>query len=237
MQKLVLVAPLVANAILYLLLSLSVLSIGVIIERWWFFSRRRTDIPELSEGLRKALRTHDLSAARKLMQEDRSIEAEIIHEALGWYDQGPDAVEQIVAKAVRARRKKFEGGLVFLGTLGNNAPFIGLFGTVLGIVTAFKELGATTGSAGAASAGMNNVMASISEALIATAVGILVALPAVIYYNVFQKKGADIEENANGLGNVMLACLQANGKPSLVRPGEVPTTEQMASIQPSEVGV
>jgi biopolymer transport protein ExbB/TolQ len=237
MQKLVLVAPLVANAILYLLLSLSVLSIGVIIERWWFFSRRRTDIPELSEGLRKALRTHDLSAARKLMQEDRSIEAEIIHEALGWYDQGPDAVEQIVAKAVRARRKKFEGGLVFLGTLGNNAPFIGLFGTVLGIVTAFKELGATTGSAGAASAGMNNVMASISEALIATAVGILVALPAVIYYNIFQKKGSDIEENANGLGNVLLASLQAKGHPTVVRPGEVPTTEQMASIQPSEVGV
>jgi biopolymer transport protein ExbB/TolQ len=236
MQKLVLVAPLVANVILYLLLSLSVLSIGVIIERWWFFSRRRTDIPELSDGLRKALRTHDLSAARKLLEEDRSVEAEIIHEALGWYDQGPDAVEQIVAKAVRARRKKFEAGLVFLGTLGNNAPFIGLFGTVLGIVTAFKELGATTGNAGA-SAGMNNVMSSISEALIATAVGILVALPAVIYYNIFQKKGSDIEENANGLGNVLLASLQAKGRPTVVRPGEVPTTEQMASIQPSEVGV
>jgi len=238
MQKLVLVAPLVANAILYILLGLSVLSIGVIIERWWFFSRRRTDIPELSDGLRKALRTHDLPAARKLLSEDRSIEAEIIHEALGWYDQGPDAVEQIVAKAVRARRKKFEGGLVFLGTLGNNAPFIGLFGTVLGIVTAFKELGATTGnSAAGASAGMNNVMSSISEALIATAVGILVALPAVIYYNIFQKKGSDIEENANGLGNVLLASLQAKGHPARVLPGEVPTTEQMASIQPSEVGV
>src|SRR5436853_547254 len=102
MQKLVLVAPVVANVILYLLLSLSVLSIGVIIERWWFSTRRRTDIPELSEGLRKALRSHDLTAARKLMEKNPSVEAEIINEALGWYDQGPDAVEQIVAKAVRA---------------------------------------------------------------------------------------------------------------------------------------
>jgi biopolymer transport protein ExbB/TolQ len=233
MQKLVVVAPVVANIILYLLLSLSVLSIGVIIERWWFFSRRRTDVAALSEGLRKALRSHDLSAARKLLEKDRSIEAEVIHEALAWYDQGPDAVEQIVAKAVRARRKKFEAGLVFLGTLGNNAPFIGLFGTVLGIVTAFKELGATTGAAGA-SAGMNNVMSSISEALIATAVGILVALPAVIYYNIFQKKGSDIEENANGLGNLLLASLQSrNGSVRVA--SEEPTSDEMARLQPAEV--
>ncbi len=81
------------------------------------------------------------------------------------------------------RRKKFEAGLLFLGTLGNNAPFIGLFGTVLGIVTAFRELGANSMGA------MGNVMSGIAEALIATAVGILVALPAVVFYNVFQKKG------------------------------------------------
>ena len=54
---------------------------------------------------------------------------------------GTEAVEQILVKATRLRRKKFESGLLFLGTLGNNAPFIGLFGTVLGIVTAFRELG------------------------------------------------------------------------------------------------
>src|SRR5205814_1982621 len=83
-----------ANVILYLLMALSVLSIGVIIERWWFFTRRRTDIGALSDGLRKALRTHDLTAARKLLEKDPSIEAEVIAEALGWYDQGPDDVEE-----------------------------------------------------------------------------------------------------------------------------------------------
>ena len=233
MQKLVLVAPLVANAILYILLGLSVLSIGVIIERWWFFSRRRTDIAALSEGLRKSLRSHDLGTAHKLVEKDPSLEAEIINEALGWYEQGADAVEQIVAKAVRNRRKRFEAGLVFLGTLGNNAPFIGLFGTVLGIVTAFKELGATTGGAGA-SAGMNNVMSSISEALIATAVGILVALPAVIYYNIFQKKGADVEENANALGNLVLASLQSHHNSVRVA-SEEPSSEEVARLQPAEV--
>jgi biopolymer transport protein ExbB/TolQ len=215
MQKLVLVAPLVANVVLYLLLALSVLSIGIILERWWFFRKRRVDIDTLAEGLRRALQTNDVAAARDLMRDSPSIEAEIILETLDWYRQGPEAVEQIVARAIRARRKKFEGGLVFLGTLGNNAPFIGLFGTVLGIVTAFKELGATTGTAAGAAGGMTNVMSAIAEALIATGIGILVALPAVVAYNVFQKKGSDIEENANGLGNVMLASLKSEGGPPM----------------------
>jgi biopolymer transport protein ExbB/TolQ len=234
-QKLVVVAPLVANIILYLLLGLSVLSIGVILERWWFFARRRTDIDALSDGLRQALARRDLQAARTLMAGDRSVESEIIDEALGWYEQGALAVEQIVAKAVRTRRKKFEGGLVFLGTLGNNAPFIGLFGTVLGIVTAFKELGATTGAAGAAAGGMNNVMSSIAEALVATAIGILVAIPAVVFYNIFQKRGADIEENANGLGNLILASLQSHhGHGHRSTKGEA-AADEVARLQPAEV--
>lgn len=202
LQKLVFIAQIASQAVLYVLLALSVLSIGVIIERWWYFFRRRDDLVALSDRLRVALRKRDLPAARKLLASSRSVEASVVGEALDWYDDGPDAVEQILAKAVRQRRKKFEGGLLFLGTLGNNAPFIGLFGTVLGIVTAFRELGANQMGA------MGNVMSGIAEALIATAVGILVALPAVIFYNVFQKKGSDIEEHAAALGNVLLASMK-----------------------------
>jgi len=222
MQKLVFVAQLASSAVLYILLGLSVISIGVIIERWWYFRRRRDDIDALSDGLRKVLGKKDLAGARKLLAASPSVEAQIIVEALDWWDEGPEAVEQILVKAVRARRKKFEAGLLFLGTLGNNAPFIGLFGTVLGIVTAFRELG--TAQMGA----MGNVMSGIAEALIATAVGILVALPAVIFYNVFQKKGADVEEQAGALGNVVLASMRStregsNGaRPAKVREPEVP---------------
>jgi biopolymer transport protein ExbB/TolQ len=204
MQKLVFVAQLASSAVLYILLGLSVLSIGVIIERWWYFRRRRDDIDALSDALRKTLAKSDLAGARKLLGASPSVEAQIISEALDWWAEGPESVEQILVKAVRARRKKFEAGLLFLGTLGNNAPFIGLFGTVLGIVTAFRELG--TAQMGA----MGNVMSGIAEALIATAVGIMVALPAVIFYNVFQKKGADVEEQAGALGNVVLASMKSN---------------------------
>ena len=205
MQKLVFVAQVASQAVLYILLALSVLSIGVIIERWWYFLRRREDMAALSDRLRAALRRGDLAGARKLLAASRSVEAAAVNEALDWYQDGPDAVEQILAKAVRQRRKSFEGGLLFLGTLGNNAPFIGLFGTVLGIVTAFRELGNNQMGA------MGNVMSGIAEALIATAVGILVALPAVIFYNLFQKKGNDIEENTAALGNVVLASMKCQG--------------------------
>ncbi len=209
MQKLVFIAPLIARIVLYVLLALSVLSIGLIIERWWYFRRRRDNLERLSDRLRQALARGEVDAARMVLRNSRSVEAEIVGEALEWYDDGIEAVEQILVKAARVRRKNFEGGLLFLGTLGNNAPFIGLFGTVLGIVTAFRELGS---SQGAATAGMGNVMGGIAEALLATAVGILVALPAVIFYNVFQKKGADVEEQAAALGNVVIASMRGTRK-------------------------
>ena len=208
MQKLVFISQIASQSVLYVLLGLSVISIGVVIERWWFFRRRRDDLEALTDRLRKALAARDLDKARDILKVSPSVEAEIVLEALGWYAEGAESVEQILVRATRVRRKRFEGGLLFLGTLGNNAPFIGLFGTVLGIVTAFRELG--NNSMGA----MGNVMSGIAEALIATAVGIMVALPAVIFYNVFQKKGADVEEGASALGNVVIASMKAGVKPN-----------------------
>ncbi len=82
-----------------------------------------------------------------------------------------------------------------LGTLGNNAPFVGLFGTVLGVIEAFHQLADSSNKAA-----MGNVMSGIAEALIATGVGLFVALPAVVAYNVAQKKIGDIESNAAAMG-------------------------------------
>jgi len=211
MQKLVFVAPVIARIILYLLMGLSVLSIGLIIERWWYFRKRRDDLDALSEELRRMLAAGDLGAVRKLLKASPSVEAEILGEAMVWYDSGSDAVEQILVKATRLRRKKFEAGLLFLGTLGNNAPFIGLFGTVLGIVTAFRELGGNQMGA------MGNVMGGIAEALLATAIGILVAIPAVVFYNIFQKKGSEIEEHAAALGNVLIASMKGSPRANGVK--------------------
>ena len=102
-----------------------------------------------------------------------------------------------------------------LGTLGNNAPFIGLFGTVLGVIIAFAALGESGGQADA----MGGVMAGIAEALVATGVGLFVALPAVVAYNVIQKKIGDIESDALALVKVISA--HAKGDARLVEKATV----------------
>src|SRR5690606_30719130 len=103
--------------------------------------------------------------------------------------RGPAAAEKGMQSAIAAERKALEARLAYLGTLGNNAPFVGLFGTVIGVILAFEELGqagaAGTGASQVASAA---VMSAIAEALVATAVGIGVALPAVAAYNYFQRR-------------------------------------------------
>jgi len=220
MQKLTFVAQTGASIVLYILIALSILSIGVVMERWWYFRKRKLDFAKTSADLEKSLRAGDVAGARKELSKSPTVEAACVHDALAWFDDGIEAVQEILIKGVRQRRKVFESGLLFLGTLGNNAPFIGLFGTVLGVVAAFKELGAASGAMAGSGGGMNNVMGGIAEALIATAIGILVAIPAVVAYNMFQKRGADIEENTAALGNVIVATMKA------ARPVKAPRKEE-----------
>jgi biopolymer transport protein ExbB len=96
-------------------------------------------------------------------------------------DDGVASIEEHVKAAVENERMRFERGLAFLGTLGSNAPFVGLFGTVLGIIRAFHDLAANTAQ------GTQAVMSGIAEALVATGIGLLVALPAVAAYNSFAR--------------------------------------------------
>ncbi|MCU1277591.1 MAG: MotA/TolQ/ExbB proton channel family protein [bacterium] len=207
-QKLLSIAQVSGQAVLYILLALSVVSIGIILERLVYFARRKIDAAAVGRKVVDYLREGDVDGARGYLSTLPGVEAEVIRDALGWYADGPDAVAEVIAGGTKERRKSYESGLLFLGTLGNNAPFVGLFGTVLGIVTAFKELAGAAGS----SAGMNNVMSGIAEALVATAVGILVALPAVIAYNAFQKKSQDLEENTMSIGNLVMALMKSESK-------------------------
>ena len=96
-------------------------------------------------------------------------------------------------------RQFLDRGLVVLGTLGNNAPFIGLFGTVLGIIMAFNDLAANPDG------GPSVVMAGISEALVATAVGLLVAIPAVIAFNGFNRMIKRRMANAEAIKKLVLS--------------------------------
>ncbi|ABS24388.1 MotA/TolQ/ExbB proton channel family protein [Anaeromyxobacter sp. Fw109-5] len=190
-----------AEWVLWLLIALSVASIGVMIERVAFFlSRRAGDV----DALRRQLLAGDLAGASAAVEGRRGMEAEVVRAAVAHAAMGPDAVREVVSGTIERSRIDYEQRLAFLGTLGNNAPFIGLFGTVLGIVRAFFELSRNPGAAGA-----GTVMAGISEALVATAVGLFVALPAVVAYNLFQRGLRRTAQRATALGHAAIAHLEA----------------------------
>jgi biopolymer transport protein ExbB len=170
-----------AEWVLWLLVALSILSIGVMVERALYFRARRMDARELSGEVRKALEQGDVDRLVERYRGHPSMAAQVALRGLGERDRGIDAVSEAMASEKSRSRADHERYLIVLGTLGNNAPFIGLFGTVLGIIKAFNDLSAN------AQGGAEVVMAGISEALVATAVGLLVAIPAVIAFNYFNR--------------------------------------------------
>jgi biopolymer transport protein ExbB len=200
-QKLLAIVNLGAAWVLWLLIALSVISVGIMIERAAFYLGRR--LPALDK-LSRALLGGDLDEARQAVADRNGIEAQVIRSALEQADHGPDAVAKVVDAEIKRVRLEYEARLAFLATLGNNAPFIGLFGTVLGIIQAFGDLARNPSAAGASS-----VMSGISEALIATAVGLLVALPAVVAYNIFQRGLRRASQRATYLGDLLEARLRA----------------------------
>lgn len=190
-----------AEWVLWLLVLLSIGSIGIMIERGAFFLARRL---RDSDALSRRMLDGDLSGAAESVAGRAGLEAEVVRAAAAHAAKGPQAVREVVSATVERTRLDYERRLAFLGTLGNNAPFIGLFGTVLGIIRAFVDLARNPGAAGA-----GTVMAGISEALVATAVGLFVALPAVVSYNLFLRWLRRSAQRATALGHAAVAALEA----------------------------
>jgi biopolymer transport protein ExbB len=195
--------------VLWVLIFASVLSVTVMIERFLYFWRNRTPAERFFEAFTDRLNRDDINAAAALAEMTKGAEARIAKVALANFNKGEEAVEEMMASRKITERLRFEKYLMILGTMGNNAPFFGLFGTVLGIIKAFHELG-VSGAAGAA--GASNVMGGISEALVATAMGLLVAIPAVIAYNYFSKKVKEFWANAETIERIILAHLHARAQ-------------------------
>lgn len=206
-EKLERVALLGSAWVLYLLLGLSVLSISVMLERLVFFAKHGGDADALGDELIERLHADDRAGAEKVLKESALIEAAVVRRALPWMDGGAASLAEALEAEMGRKRKELERGMTFLGTLGNNAPFVGLFGTVLGVIQAFHQLGE-----GQSKAAMGNVMSGIAEALIATGVGLVVALPAVVAYNVAQKRIGEIEGNVAAIGKQLLALLKFDGR-------------------------
>jgi biopolymer transport protein ExbB/TolQ len=204
-ERLLKVALLGSSWVLYLLLFLSVVSFSTMFERYLYFKRHRVDFDDLRKRLRKHLQDEDLTAVEKLLAASKAIEARVALEAFHWSSGGPGAMTDAVDSELSRVKLELERGTNLLGTLGNNAPFVGLLGTVLGVIISFHALG----DAGQNTQAMGGVMAGISEALVATGVGLFVALPAVVGYNAIQKRIGEIEAGALSLTKLLTAYVRA----------------------------
>jgi biopolymer transport protein ExbB len=201
-----------AGWVMWLMLFLSVISVAIILERAWFFNSMRDDLTVLARDLRSALED-STAAAKKRMTASPSAEAAVVMAGLVMVDKGASAAEEAMEGAAALQRMKLERRLVYLATLGNNAPFIGLFGTVIGIIGAFKALGdqatATVTDTAQQALAPAAVMSHLSEALVATAVGIAIAIPAVAANNFFQRATKRTLASTEALTKVLLAHLKA----------------------------
>lgn len=164
-----------ARVILLLLGILSFLTLAFFTERMLFYRKRLLSDDRLLDELEAAGTSE---AIQQLLERYESSEADVVLNAMAGRPESGKGFSLKVGAGFRTEKARWEKYTVFLGSVGSNAPFIGLLGTVLGILKSFADLGTLSGT------GPKVVMAGISEALVLTAVGLAVAIPAVVFFNI-----------------------------------------------------
>lgn len=188
--------------VLFILLGLSIWSIAVIWDRFFLFRRKSRNTELLERQVPELLSRGQVKEISDLLKNSASPAGSILKTGISNISAGPAALEQIMESQKIREKMILERNLLVLGTLGSNAPFIGLFGTVLGIIKAFNDL------ALAGTSGPTVVMRGVSEALVATAVGLLIAIPCVACYNYFQNEVKQFLLEADRLSGLLLAHVQ-----------------------------
>ncbi|QSQ25034.1 MotA/TolQ/ExbB proton channel family protein [Pyxidicoccus parkwayensis] len=219
---------------LALLIFASVIALVVAIERlialWGVSERSRT----LGETVNKHLLRGDVAAARTAAERSDTVAADIF---LAGFDRlertranGGAGVEAAVERERAQVGLKLRRNLWMLATIGSITPFVGLFGTVAGIMRSFKDLGLDVESGG--SGGSAAVMTGISEALVATAVGILVAVQAMLFYNYFQARLSRVLVELRLLGDEFVELLKERASGAPPPPEPTPTRESQPPAVP-----
>jgi len=192
-----------AEWVMWLLVVLSVVSIAVMVDRGLWFRRRDTDTGAARDQVRAAFASGEVAGLAKQWRSSPSIPLQVASRGLEAAGDGAEAAAEAM-HGERARwRRDADKNLIVLGTLGNNVPFVGLFGTVLGVIKAFEDL-KRPGAEGEAA-----VMSGIADALAATAIGLMVAIPAVVAFNYFGRRVRVLLAGADELAHAVLAGVHA----------------------------
>lgn len=187
-----------AEIILWLLIVTSVISVTLIIERYLTINNLKKHSQRINRKLRAILSSGNYEDLKSISRDQKSLEGRALHYALKHYKKnGEQGIEEVINSFIVMERPHLDRYLNFLATVGSNAPFVGLLGTVLGIMKAFNDLGIEQQASA--------VMTGIAEALVATAVGLFVAIPAVIAFNHFQKQVRGLLQNLEAVKELCVA--------------------------------
>ena len=194
MNAIIVVTDIIEKLVLVLLLGLSIWSITIMIERKRFFKTQISENQFLE--IKKMISEKNFSFLN-LSQNNFYLNSFKTAEKYSDAFKKHSSIDRSISSFIKDERGSLEKGLPVLATLGANAPFIGLFGTVLGIIRSFAYLGTQSGSTA--------VMSGVSQALYATAVGLVVAIPAVVAYNYFSNQIKRAIRRTESLRDLMMA--------------------------------
>ena len=191
--------------VLDLLIVLGIGSVAVTIARVLFLWQNRVPVTELQPNVLASL-SQGQKVTEDLLSGYTGMEAQVVLAGVREMHRGAEAVAEIMAGKEAVEKQRYEKYLNFLSSVGANSPFIGLLGTVIGILGAFADLKEQVGQTGASRQAM--IMGSISEALVATAIGLFVAIPAVVAYNQLRTVVKRTQANTDALSAILLAHLK-----------------------------
>jgi biopolymer transport protein ExbB len=191
---------------LWILMALFLVALAIGADRLWVILNSKSSNAELVRLVTEKLSQNPATGeelAKEVSDPKYGVEGRIVAVTLKGWQHDEDTIQSYANAATVAERRYLSARLPILSTLGNNAPFIGLLGTVLGIMKAFRDL------AGAADAGPQVVMKGISEALVATAMGLGVAIPCVMLFNYFSSVIKRKMSNSEEVTNIIVALRRA----------------------------
>lgn len=202
------IAQLGHEATLWILIILSIVSVAFILERFFVLKKVEGSTENLATKIQEALQMNQLNELEDLSKDRDTLIGKALNQGIRHSKvHGTNGLEEVFNSFFLMEKPVLEKRLGFLATVGSNAPFIGLLGTVFGIMDAFRGLATSQGE-------ITAVMTGISEALVATAVGLIVAIPAVVAYNVFQKKVKKIFQYLESSKDVCIAYVKTKAKGS-----------------------